>query len=150
MVMLEGVFKQVDGQTQVQRGDQTLAVEAALASLVGHHVQFAMHHVPTLPFNPSLRGLGACHVEGKCPVGHDDGNFDLYNVVGNGVLHQNPWRIEAFDGSVTEIDMNSMVGHTGRIACASLTELEKLRETAAQLTAQVQAFTIGSKPAGDE
>lgn len=152
MVLLEGVFKATDnGHTMVERQHQAPAdVGEALSSLVGHHVQFAMHQVPTFPFDPSQRGLGACYVEGKCPLGHDDGNFDLYAVTANGVLHQDPWRIEAFDGTVQPIEMGKMVGHMGRIAAASLTELEKLREAAAQLSTQIQAFSIGMKPVGDE
>lgn len=152
MVLLEGVFKQSDGKTVVdQPHRQNVAVvEDALALLVGHHVQFAMHHVPALPFDPTLRGLGACHVEGQCPLGHDDGKFDLYNVTASGVLRQDPWRVEQFDGTEEPVRLDCMVGHMGRLACASVTELEKLREAAASLSAQVQAFRIGvGAPDGD-
>lgn len=150
MVLLEGVFRQQDGKTTVAQDNGSVGtLDSALSTLVGHHVQFAMHHVPTLPFDPTKRGLGSCCVEGKCPLGHDEGNFDLYNVTANGVLHSEPWRIEAFDGSVQPIDLNRMVDHMGRIACASITELEKLRESAAQLTAQIQSFSIGSKTGGE-
>lgn len=152
MILMEGVFERLgDGQTWADSPTPNpMTVEAALSTLVGHHVQFAMHHVPMLPFDPTKRGLGACYAVGRCHFGHDEGNTDLYQMTANGVLHQDPWRIEAFDGTVQTFDPSVLVGHMGRVACASVTELEKLRESAAKLTAQIQSFSIGCKVVGGE
>ena len=155
MIMLEGLFRSdKEGNVWVDQpyhnGD-ILAITALLPNLVGHHVQFAMHQTPVMPFDSTLRGLGSCHVEGICPCGHDDGYFNLYNIVANGTLRADPWRIEQFDGTTVDLRLDLMVGHDGRLACASITELEKMREAAATLAVQVQAFSIGtSETPGDK
>ena len=148
LVLVEGVFKAEEGQTvvaQPQRAESAVPIEQQLKDMVGNQVQFAMHQLPSMPLDPAKRGLGSCLVEGKCPVGHDDGNWELYNVTAQGVLRDSPWRIEQFDGTEVALRFDWMAGHVGRMACASLTQLESLRELAANLTEQVQAISIGSK-----
>lgn len=150
LILAEGVFKGEDGQVWVEQPDRNAAsvtVDEQLKDMVGQSVQLAMHQLPSMPLDHTKRGLGSCHVEGKCPCGHDDGNWELYNVATQGILHAEPWRIEQFDGTVVPLRFDWMVGHMGRMACASLTQLESLREIAANLTAQVQAVTLGSKVA---
>lgn len=150
LILVEGEFKAVDGQTcveQTHRGG-TAIIEQQLKDMVGHQVQLSMHQLPAMPLDHTKRGLGSCHVEGKCPCGHDDGNWEIYNVTAQGVLREGPWRIEQFDGTETMLRFDWMVGHMGRMACASLTQLEVLREAAASLSEQVQAISIGSKVVG--
>lgn len=152
MLLYEGEFKATDDGSvwvdQPNRDGESVVIQTALKQLVGHHVQFAMSHLPEMPVDVSKRGLGSCHVEGVCPYGHNSGNLGIYAVTANGVLHESPWRIEGFDGTVTEIRFEWMPGHAGRIACASLSELEKLRDSVANLKAQISGFSIGTAAEG--
>jgi hypothetical protein len=156
MMLLEGQFrKDPDGTVWVDappdRNGNLMTVTASLQALIGHHVQFAMSHLPSLPLDSTRRGLGSCNWgDAPCPFGHTVDMFDIYTVTAQGTLEHdptqtNPWSIVSFDGTTTEIRLDWMVGHNGRIACASITELEKLRESVATMANQVAGFSIGTK-----
>lgn len=142
MVLLTGLFLRMNnGHLWAADGrSETITVQAALATLVGHHVRLALQHLPAFPLDPTRRGLGCCHVQGHCPLGHDDGQTDLYSLSAEGILRQDPWRVEALDGTVHTLDLDKLDGHLGRVAVSSITELDKLRGSLTNLTNQVQGL----------
>lgn len=51
----------------------------------------------------------------------------------DGVLRADPWRVEKFDGTVATVPFRGMEGHYGRLAAATMVDVEKMREALGQL-----------------
>ena len=63
-----------------------------------------------------------------CPVGHDRHPDRMLTFHLEGVLREDPWSIEKFDGSVVPIPFRGMPGHYGRLAAATIPDLERMKE----------------------
>jgi len=50
-----------------------------------------------------------------------------------GVLKQDPWRVEKFDGSVVPVPFAAMPGHYGRLGAATVVDVSKMRDALAGL-----------------
>jgi hypothetical protein len=135
-VLLEGLFYlDENGVLQVRSdGGSIQSVETVLRPLVGEHIQLAVHHLPTGGVQPGAWGWGCCQWKpAECPAGHHNKPDFLFNFSGNGVLQQEPWRLNLFTGGSSEIDFAKMPGHLGRLAAATVPDVEKMRDSLASL-----------------
>ncbi len=104
----------------------------ALTPLVGQRVQFALHHLPPHGIEAGAPGAGSCRFpEGKgCPVRHDEFPDRLLGFHLDGVLQGAPiWGMQKFDGTVVSIPFGGMVGHFGRVAAATILDVEAMRDS---------------------
>jgi hypothetical protein len=137
-VLVEGLFHETDLGYVIQPdgyGPQK-AVEDELNPLVGQRVRLAMHHLPPNLNNPdeSKWGGGSCLWQPhRCPAGHHDRPGFLLNVTGDGVLRRDAdrgrWHLDLLDGSRLDIPFHMMVGHIGRLAAATLVEVDQMRDS---------------------
>lgn len=143
-VLVEGTFVQeADTLTIVQEDGKRYSIEGSLGPLVGDNVQLSLHHLPRLDHHWDTRGAGCClWPEGQCPFGHDAKPQRFHSVVATGVLERDPWQVRAFDGTLTPLHFDWMVNHKGRLACASLSQLETLRGLVDGLKTQVSSVTM--------
>lgn len=134
-ILLEGLFHGSASGLQVEQDDGVhVSVSDTLHTLVGQRIQFALHHLPPgAVVQPDLPGAGSCRFPGGkgCPVGHDIHPDRLLSFHMDGVLRQNPWALQRFDGSVFVIPWQGMVGHFGRLAVATIVDIEKMRDSLA-------------------
>lgn len=153
-VLLEGIFflgtnpyPDAHGRTRdgfydllVQESPSKMARSAydVLLPLVGQKVQFAAHHVPSLPIDPTRWGAGSClwQASGSCPFGHHQNPGSLFNVSEQGVLAydldhekgEGGWWIEKFDGGRVMLPLaHALSGHQARIAAATVLSVEEMR-----------------------
>lgn len=112
-----------------------VSVYPVLQALVGQEVQIAVHQCPQPPFTGP--GLGSCLWPKGCPYGHQNVPKQLFQLAERGVLvydldHEHcsgGWWIEKFDGSRVMLPLViGLVGHHGRIAIATIMQVEKLRD----------------------
>jgi len=139
-VLLEGLFfasPQGDLQVQTETGE-IIPVLDRLLPLVGQQVQLAVHHLPSGGVDPSAWGWGSCQWKpAECPAGHHTRPNFLFSFSGNGVLLQDPWRLDLSDGGTSPIDFAVMPGHHGRLAAATVPDIEKLKDELIGLDAGV-------------
>jgi len=125
-VLLEGVFG--DSPKGVCASGKAVADE--LRPLVGERIRFAMHHLPPnlTHLDISRWGGGSCLWQpAPCPAGHHQDPGWLLNVTEEGTL-DDQWDIHRLDGTVFRLPLELMVGHYGRLAAATLFEVEKMRD----------------------
>jgi hypothetical protein len=130
-VLLEGLFYEKGGTFFAEKDTgEHVDVQALLTPLLGTRVQFAVHHLPPQGIQPGIPGAGACRFPGGqgCPVRHDKYPDRLLTYHLDGVLRADPWRQEKFDGTVVPIPFQGMVGHYGRLAVATVIDVEKMRD----------------------
>lgn len=127
VVLLEGSFAptadlSVDGSR----------VSDALARFVGTRVRLAAHHLPSDPVDPTRWGGGSCGYQpGPCPYGHHGDPTRMYSYTGEGVLgvDGDGWALTRFDGRVDRVGLSALVGHRGRVAVASVVDIDAMRDT---------------------
>lgn len=126
VVLLEGVF--------ASTGDLTVdgsRVDDTLDRFVGTRVRVAAHHLPADPVDPMRWGGGSCTYQpGPCPYGHHADPARMYSYTGEGVLRPDGdgWTLTRFDGRVDRLGLSAMAGHRGRIAVASVLDVDKMRD----------------------
>ena len=141
-VFLEGLFYEQGGSFFVEQdGGIHTPLMTSLTPLLGSRVQFAVHHLPPGGVQPGQPGAGSCRFPAGvgCPVQHDKYPDRLLSFHLDGVLRADPLRIEKFDGSVVPVPLGGMVGHFGRVAAATIVDVEAMRESLAGLNPS--AFT---------
>ena len=135
VVLMEGLFYDRGGDLFVEQDEGVhRAVVATLLPLVGERVQFALHHLPPNGLQPGQPGAGSCQYPGGkgCPLGHDVRPNRLLSFHLEGVLKADPWRLEKFDGTESFIPFSGLDGHYGRVACATLLDVEAIRDLVSQ------------------
>lgn len=134
ILLQEGAFHMQDRTLSVSGTEGTVSVASLLQPFERQRVRIAVHHLPTV-MNPRQWGGGSCLWENSlqdCPAGHRLNPTWLYNVSAEGILYPSgggTWEIEMVDGERTNLDLRTyMPGHTGRIACALLLQVEEMRD----------------------
>jgi len=148
VILLEGSFSADDSDLRVQLDDGShKSVYEALRPLVGQRVQFALHHLPPHGIEVGKPGAGSClHPEGVgCPVSHDQYPDRMLTFHLDGVLREDPWSIERFDGSVIPIPFRGLPGHYGRVAAATILDMERMREALSRFSPQALKGLQGSE-----
>jgi hypothetical protein len=141
-ILVEGLFYEQDGQLQIEQDDGThVSVVETLAPVLGQRVQFAIHHLPPDGPVPGEPGAGSCRFPGGvgCPSHHDKQPNRLLSFHLEGVLRAEPWRIERFDGSTAPIPFVGMPGHFGRLATATVVDVEAMRDSLAGMDLEALA-----------
>lgn len=136
VILVEGLFYEQDGHPCVEEdGGRHVRLAEILQPVVGQRVQFALHHLPPHGVDESQPGAGSCrYPAGRgCPAGHDQHPLRLLTFHMEGVLQENPWRIEHFSGTTTPIPFRGMPGHYGRLATSTIADVEAMRERLASL-----------------
>lgn len=136
VVLVEGVFDQQGGEYLVRSDAVSPAksVHDELKPMVDTRIRVALHHLP--PDLGDLEGKwggGSCLWQpSPCPAGHHERPGYLLNVTGEGILRYSEqrrlWRIDRLDGSNFVLPFELMVGHYGRLAAATLLDIEKMRD----------------------
>ena len=133
VLLIEGLFYDRGGDLFVEQDHGVhRSVTEALSPLVGQRVQFALHHLPPHGIEAGAPGAGSCRFpEGKgCPVRHDEFPDRLLGFHLDGVLQGAPsWGMQKFDGTVVPIPFSGMVGHFGRVAAATILDVEAMRDS---------------------
>lgn len=136
VVLTEGLFYLHNNSLCMEEdGGQHKRVAGILTPLVGQRVQLAVHHLPP-QVDHGKPGLGSCcwlPLGAGCPVRHDLTPDRLLSFHAEGVLRDEPWRLEKFDGTVVTIPFSGMPGHYGRLAVASMPDLDQMRDILAKL-----------------
>ena len=133
-ILAEGLFYEKERSVFIEQdGGVHVALTGDLGPVVGQHVQFALHHLPPNGIEPGVPGLGSCRYPGGvgCPVQHNQYPDLLLSFHMQGVLRNDPWRVEKFDGSVVPVPVAGMPGHFGRVGVATVVDVEKMREVLA-------------------
>ena len=129
-VLVEGLFFLEDGALHIEKwGGEKVALATVLQPLVGQRVQFALHHLPPHGLQSDQPGAGSCQFPGGagCPV-HDQHPDRMLACHLEGVLLADPWRMVLFDGTSRAIPLQGMPRHYGRVAAASLVDVEAMRD----------------------
>ena len=137
VVLAEGVFYEEKAEVLIRQGPVAPAksVLEELTPLVGKRIRLAMHHLPPnlQALDESKWGGGCCLWQpAPCPAGHHERPGYLLNVTGDGVLRyddKGSWHLDMLDGSKLRLPFDQMVGHFGRLAAATLLDVDKLRDT---------------------
>lgn len=127
--LLEGCFYETDN---VLKNDQGRTVESLLSPLVGQDIHLAIHFVPQLPIDPSKWGGGCCLWQpSPCPAGHHEHPDRLLNVAVRGRLGRegNRWWVDQMNGKRVDIPLHLLVGHYGRVAAATVFDVQQIRES---------------------
>jgi hypothetical protein len=149
----QGVVRPGFNDLIVQTPTGERSVYATLRPLVGQRVYFAAHHVPSEPIDASRWGGGSCHWQPasghqddparwqptpRCPFGHHEHPTRLLNLVAQGVLAYDfdhatctgGWWVDCADGSRVILPWLHLVGHTARVAAATMMAAEQMRDAA--------------------
>jgi hypothetical protein len=152
-LLLEGIFYQDDDEGLMVTPAKGPAIKVidALLRLNERNVQISVHHLPEMPPDPTRWGGGCCLWEQQvdrfsthdgqafCPFGHHKHPTKLLNVVAQGVMHyesgfypsESRVIIHQFDGTTVDFQdafSGYLPGHRGRIAVATVVDIEKMRE----------------------
>ena len=141
-ILVEGLFYERDGAVCVEDdGGVHSTVDDILTPVADERVQLAISHLPPNGIEPDQPGAGSCRYPGGvgCPVEHDKHPTRLLSFHLEGVLRSEPWRLEMFDGSSKTIPFGGMVGHFGRVAAATIIDVEAMRESLAGLDPEALA-----------
>lgn len=134
-VVVEGLFFFEGGALHIEKDSgERVSLATVLQPLVGQRVQFALHHLPPRGLQPGQPGAGSCRFPGGvgCPVGHDRHPDRMLTFHLEGVLQADPWRLLKFDGSVVAVPIQGMPGHYGRVAGATIMDVDAMRDAVAQ------------------
>ncbi|MDB4278200.1 hypothetical protein N9917_01220 [Deltaproteobacteria bacterium] len=152
-LLIEGVFYQDDDHGLMVTPDTgpAFSIMDALMRVNERHVQISVHHLPPMPPDPTKQGGGCCLWGGDdprfqshggttfCSFGHHKHPTKLLNVVANGHLFykagfypsESCVEVQQFDGTTVDFQQvfqHHLPGHTGRIAVATVVDIEKMRE----------------------
>ena len=116
----------------VDEGEGKKDLESILSPYIGENISFAAHHTVN-PDTPLLKGFGSCLAEGNswCVFEHHKHPSRAFSFNTEGVLRQEDHHlyVEKFDGRKDFIPLFMLVGHRGRIAAATVFDVEKMKET---------------------
>lgn len=129
--LVEGLFFWENGTIHIEKdGGERVALATVLQPLVGHRVQFALHHLPPHGLQSDQPGAGSCRFPGGvgCPVQHDQHPDRMLAFHLEGVLQADPWRLLKFDGSIVAVPVQGMPGHYGRVAGATVIDVDAMRD----------------------
>ena len=138
IVLLEGLFTTNESGDDlfVQSDRGRSSVSEHLVPMLGQQVRLAAHHLPSNPINPARWGGGSCeHQGGICPFGHHQDPTRMYSFAGEGVLkrsHHGKWLLSTFEGQLLVPQLDDLCGHWGRVACVSVTAVERMRDVVAK------------------
>jgi len=132
VVLVEGVFSRTGGFFYVQEpGQQPTRLDQILRPLEGQRSRLALHHLPPT-LDETKWGGGSCLWEPHpCPAGHHWRPNFLLNVSGEGILgrEDQKWFLDQFDGSRLFLPFELLAGHHGRVAGATLFDVEAMRDS---------------------
>ena len=137
VLLVEGRFYEDESGVGVETDSGLhLSVSKILQPLAGERIQLAVHHLPPDGIQPGKPGAGSCLYPGGygCPVHHDRVPDHLLSVHAEGVLREDPWRIEKFDGSVVSLPLWCLPGHYGRIAGSPVIDIEAMKDQLSNLS----------------
>ena len=148
VVLIEGVFYEHGGDYLIRPGPiaPTRSIRGELGPLVGLQLRLALHHLPPdlSALDESKWGGGACLWQpAPCPAGHHKRPGYLLNVSAEGTLQEDggTWRLDRSEDPPLELPFPLMVGHYGRLAAATLVDMDKMREsTSAGDLGQIEAL----------
>lgn len=149
--LLEGLFYEQDGDFYVDQSSEHVSVREVLTPLLGQRVQFALHHAPLHGIRAEVPGAGTCQYPlGRgCPVRHDLKPNYLLSFHLDGVLRLDPWRVDTFEGKEVHIPWEGMVGHYGRLAVATIVDVEKMLDTLAGINVEsLNAMGVDTRDLG--
>lgn len=138
VILLEGLFYELNGLLRVEEDDGVhTSVTDALAPVVGSQVLFVLHHLPRDGVDPAFVGAGSCRYPGGrgCPAGHERQPDRLLTFRQEGILRQEPWRLERSHEHPVTLPLRGMPGHYGRLAVTTVVNLAELREKLTSLGA---------------
>lgn len=149
LLLIEGLFYQRGADLYIEQDSGVhRSVTEALLPLVGQRVQFAMHHLPPNGLQAGEPGAGSCRFpQGVgCPVQHDKRPDHLLSFHLDGVLRNTPtWGVEKFDGKVVSIPFVGMVGHFGRVAAATILDVEAMRDSLLKTATSMGSSGLNAK-----
>lgn len=150
-LLLEGIFyhDSDSGALMLEsaKGDHINVIEAMMR-LNQRQVQISVHHLPPMPPDPTKQGGGCClwGTEPRftthggttfCPFGHHREPTKLLNVTAQGLLtlkvgfydSDTTFVVQQFDGTEVELPFQHyLAGHMGRIAAATIIDIEKMKD----------------------
>lgn len=128
----EGIFEGEGLFVREDEKDKAIWVTELLAPLLNQSVRLALVQAPPGKIDPEKWGGGCClwQSKGYCPAGHHQDPYFLLNFAFEGVLSKtgDTFHITVFDGSVKTLPLPQMEGHYGRLAVATLLDVEKMRD----------------------
>lgn len=138
----------------VQTTSGVRSVYDTLRPLVGQHVYFAVHHVPSDPVDVARWGGGSClwQPAARCPFGHHEHPTRLFNLTAQGTLvydldhaaRTGGWWVLLSDGSKVILPLVSFLpGHSARIAACSVVAAEQMRDVA--MAAGMDVVRLGQR-----
>jgi hypothetical protein len=132
-ILVEGLFYIQDGKITTDRGD---LLYEHLEPLVGHDIQLAVHFLPPSPPDPTKWGGGCCMWQpAECPAGHHEHPDRILNIALRGVLGRDPgsrWFLDTFDGKQVDLPFALLDGHHGRVAAATVFDVQAMQESLAE------------------
>jgi hypothetical protein len=161
-LLIEGDFTLVDFDPEVQfesipieriiieqKGKPTTRLVDVLKPALGENIVFSMHHVP-VAMNPFRWGGGNCIWQpyGWCPAGHHLDPLRFFSMNETGVLEEGDgkWWLHTFAGKNIDIPFHVMVGHFGRIAAATMLDMEKMRDELSKTSSEnLEAVGVSAK-----
>lgn len=129
-VLWEGLFYERDGQILSDQSQDSL--DGLLNPLIGEDIHLAVQFVPPLPIDPDKWGGGCCMWQpSPCPAGHHLDSTRLLNVAVRGTLERrgSQWLIHQLDGKTIEVPFHLLPGHHGRVAAASVFDVQGMRDS---------------------
>lgn len=147
-VLVEGLFyiqSHENGQQVLttNHGDDLFDV---LDPLVGQDIQLAVHFLPPVPPNPTKWGGGCCMWQpADCPAGHREHPDRILNIALRGVLGRKDgrWFMDTFEGKQVEIPFTLLDGHHGRVAAATVFDVQAMQEALAEKITPESLETLG-------
>lgn len=131
-ILIEGLFYIQDGKIATDRGD---FLYEQLEPLVGQDIQLAVHFMPSMPPDPTKWGGGCCVWQpAECPAGHHEHPDRILNIALRGVLGYDVgyrWFMDTFDGQQIDIPFALLDGHQGRVAAATVFDIQAMEESLA-------------------
>jgi hypothetical protein len=162
-ILLEGVFSLEDDGEAPWGQDPFVVDPTTIVSLTEDHgkqslvetlkpqidqrVTIALHHFPpVMPPDPEKWGGGSCLLQPMewCQFGHHEHPHRFFSLSLEGILRQDGtrWFIEKFDGTEVDLPFAFLVGHYSRVACATMIDVDKMKESLEKLRATMP----GQKP----
>lgn len=131
-ILVEGLFYIQDGKISTDRGD---FLYEHLEPMVGQDIQLAVHFMPPNPPDPDKWGGGCCMWQpADCPAGHREHPDRILNLALRGVLGRDGdrWFMDTFDGKQVDLPFALLDGHHGRVAAATVFDVQAMQEALAE------------------
>lgn len=132
-ILVEGLFYIQDGKITTDRGD---FLYEHLEPMVGQDIQLAVHFMPPIPPDPTKWGGGCCMWQPtECPAGHHQHPDRILNIALRGVLGHDTgyrWFMDTFDGKQVDLPFALLDGHYGRVAAATVFDVQAMQEALAE------------------